>query len=69
MFSDRNRFVSDGDDFQMMASCGRCKHKRLGKTTCEAFPRGIPEDILRGDHLHTSAYPGDKGIRFEPIEE
>lgn len=64
----RSRFVSDGDDFQFLSSCGWCKHKTLGKGTCTAFPNGIPEPILRGDVPHTEPYPGDNGIQFEPLE-
>ena len=33
---------------------------------CSAFPNGIPEGILIGENKHTSPFPGDKGIRFEP---
>lgn len=33
--------------------------------TCEAFPKGIPEEIARGDVDHRGPYPGDHGIRYE----
>ncbi len=36
---------------------------------CEAFPEGIPEEIAYGSNPHTSPFPGDHGIRFEPEEE
>jgi hypothetical protein len=34
-------------------------------TYCEAFPRGIPDDITRGRD-HSKPRPGDHGIRYEP---
>ena len=36
---------------------------------CKAFPDGIPEKILTGEHDHTKPFKGDNGIRFEPIED
>jgi hypothetical protein len=35
--------------------------------TCDAFPRGIPQEILDGKHDHLFAFPGDRGFRRIPI--
>ena len=45
--------------------CVLCKHYTM-LLTCEAYPDGIPFEILSGDFDHTKPYPGDHGIRFEP---
>lgn len=62
------------------AQCLRCKHFRGMEAVetepglepdvvlvCDAFPRGIPDAITEGRD-HSRPYPGDHGIRFEPLE-
>lgn len=60
--------------------CESCKHYNRGENNCKAFPNGVPTEILWGEidednlrfinvHDHKTPYPGDNGIRFEPIEE
>ena len=49
--------------------CILCKHYNFF-TQCEAFPKGIPEEIFSGEFDHEEKYPGqDNDIVFEPIEE
>jgi hypothetical protein len=48
--------------------CWRCKHYRKD-VSCAAFPKGIPAEILESEADHRQAYPGDHGIRFEPLPE
>jgi hypothetical protein len=40
-----------------------------GLNTCEAYPDGIPVEIITGEHDHTEPFPGDNGIRFEAIQD
>lgn len=49
--------------------CSKCKH--FNEYRCPAFPGedGIPPGILMGTISHKKPYPGDHGIRFEPIEK
>jgi len=61
-----------GQEGQMMGTdcfgCSRLdKWKRWGVAICcEAFPSGIPEEILTGQVSHTTPYPGDHGLLFDP---
>jgi hypothetical protein len=52
--------------------CLTCAHfhayERSGEF-CDAFPDGIPLDILKGKNDHTAPYPGDHGIQYEPRTE
>jgi len=49
--------------------CLCCKHYRdftpAGARRCDAFPDGIPREILSMEVSHQFEYPGDHGIRYE----
>ena len=54
--------------------CGGCQHlirtsdRPLFDPKCDAFPAGIPWDILLSKSDHRSPFPGDRGVRFEGID-
>jgi hypothetical protein len=58
---------SNGDDM-FSPQCNRCSNY-LKNGKCMAFLNRIPDEILDGEHDHTKPFPGDNGIRFEPIED
>lgn len=52
--------------FRRIGICHTCIHlRKLGK--CDAFPDGIPANILVGNLIHTVPLPGDHGIQFEAV--
>jgi len=64
------RFIErDADVFVPL--CNSCAHLERSESslgTCRAFPRGIPKEIFLGKADHRKPFPGDHGIRFEPLE-
>ena len=48
--------------------CNQCAHVHDDGLTCNAFPGGIPAEILSGQRHHEEAYAGDHGIQFSPRE-
>lgn len=40
---------------------------RQDPKTCEAFPRGIPIEILTNQHDHHRPFKGDGGLVFKPV--
>ena len=49
-------------------TCQLCKNQ-INMNLCLAFPDGIPDKILVGEHDHEKPYKGDNDIQFEPIED
>ena len=47
--------------------CVSCRHFK-SDWTCKAFPDEIPRDIVFEHFDHRKPYPGDRGIRFEPVD-
>jgi len=48
----------------ILPQCLRCKYWN-GKGRCEAFPDGIPHEILIDEFDHKEPHPDDNGIQFE----
>lgn len=54
--------------------CWDCKHFEgydpdKDASVCAAFPDGIPRPIIDGEIEHREPFPGDRGIRFEPVQD
>lgn len=64
--------IDDSDRYYFGSSpiCRDCRHRiGAGYLACAAFPERIPREIWNGESDHDSAYPGDHGIRFEPMTD
>lgn len=51
--------------------CYNCKHLKPTKKetfVCDAFPGGIPGDIVNNVADHRKPFEGDRGIRFDAID-
>ena len=49
--------------------CSRFHYDDEEKNACDAFPEGIPWEIITSAFDHHNPYPGDHGIQFEPAED
>ena len=49
-------------------TCGRLLSLK-GRPKCEAFPGGIPFEIITAQHDHVEPFRGDKGLRYIPIKK
>ena len=69
--SEGDKFVSEEKDYVTSPSqCQQCKHRLPGYwNRCEAYPDGIPMKILANLVDHQKPYPGDHGIRYEPLKD
>ena len=53
--------------FPPCATCARFNRDIRSKDVCEAFPNGIPKDILEAKNDHRQAVAGDGGLRWSPV--
>jgi hypothetical protein len=44
--------------------CVRFHEDSVEGFTCDAFPKGIPDEIVLGGFNHNNPFPGDNGMRF-----
>ena len=47
--------------------CKKCENYIFDKK-CEAFPKGIPQEVFNGTHDHKKPFKGDNGIRYKEIK-
>lgn len=64
-----DRFSYHDGQMPTVSQCLACARKTRGAGTCEAFPDGIPDEILLNDFDHEHPYPGDNGLQFKAKEK
>lgn len=45
--------------------CLLCSRLRESGMACDAFPDGVPLNIIRGESLHLRTTDGDRGLTFK----
>jgi len=53
--------------FPPCATCARFNRKDKTQEVCEAYPNGIPQEILDAETDHREVYPGDGGLVWKPV--
>jgi hypothetical protein len=48
--------------------CTRFHDANEDALTCDAFPAGIPDAIIMSRADHRQPFPGDQGLRFDPVD-
>lgn len=56
------------DRLMWVFQCQMCA-RYFGDSKCQAFPGGIPDEVIRGPLDHTEPVAGDGGLRFRPLNE
>ena len=51
-----------------VSQCAFCVHDHANGA-CDAFPKGVPLEILTNDHDHHKPYEGDHGILFKSVSQ
>ena len=62
-----SKFGWEDGEMEPVGICGCCVH--LLGPHCDAYPAGIPDEILLGELDHHNPLPGDNGIQFEEFKE
>ena len=57
--------VEQQPSVKFVGICHLCA-RRWGPLTCQAYPGGIPWEILAGTVDHRKPYEGDHGLQFVP---
>lgn len=64
-----SKFGWAADEVVAMASqCVGCSRK-ASNDSCDAYPQGIPMQILTNEHDHREEFPGDGGLLYEAVLE
>lgn len=53
--------------YTLCATCVHLHRDNHSDTTCDAFPEGIPAEIIESRFDHHEPHPDDNGIQFAPI--
>lgn len=49
--------------------CARFRKQDGNKFTCDAYPGGIPQEIISSQVDHREVFEGDHGLQFLPVDD